>query len=97
MIEIVTVIVGIAAIFSAFGTVYLLVQNSKFRNNDKSDTLCSKHNEKTVEMEIKINKQETEIELLKAGKASSNDVVKIFEILEHLTGLVKEIRDKVFK
>lgn len=93
---ILTAILAIAAIFSTAGTIYLLYQNSKFRNNDRSEILCNKHNDKTLEIEAKLNRQETAIELLKSEKASNTDVIKIFTMLENLTNLVSEIRDTIF-
>ena len=91
-----TIILAIAAIISSAGAVYLLIQNSKFRKDDKSELLCNKHNDKTLELEAKLNRQETAIELLKSEKASNTDVIKIFTMLENLTNLVSEIRDTIF-
>jgi len=94
--DILTIILAIATIISSASAIYILIQNSKFRKDDKNEKLCSNHRDKTLELEMKLNSQQTAIELLKSEKANNTDVIKIFTMLENLTNLVSEIRDTIF-
>lgn len=91
---IISIVLAVTAVLTTFAAFYVLYQNDAFKKKDKSDLFCEKHKERTNLIEHDLNNQKMEIELLKSEKANNVDVVKIFERLDNVILLIKELKEQ---